>query len=465
VPPDYQVPDLKRLTGKGGAVAVDTVAIESTYHDTETMDLLRYRLTLRRREGQADTGWQLKIPGSDFRTELHWPVAGETLPDDARSLLRPFLGVKLPIPAVRLEVARTRHRLSNSDGELLAEIAHDDVRAFGLGVAVRAPRWQEVEAELGPAEDLTLLARIDAALTRAGALPSTSRSKLARAVLGIGNESVGSPRASAGAVLLDYISVQVDALVAGHFAIHEGAEDAVHQTRVACRRLRSTLSTFEYCFDADAAEALRTELAWYAGVLGEVRDREVLRTRLDKAIAELAPELVVGPVAERIDSHLDEELIVKRAELLACQDSERYAQLLSSAVSWRDDPPFTAAAGRPARILRESIQRMEKKLLKRLTSATSKLGSDTDMHDARKAGKRARYAAEAVESQGSPLVEQTKAVQDLLGEFQDSVVAAEFIRRLAAAAASRGEDGFTYGVLLADERTRARQAKSRARRL
>ena len=51
--------------------------------------------------------------------------------------------------------------------------------------------------------------------------------------------------------------MQVDALVAGHFAIHEGAEDAVHQTRVACRRLRSTLSTFEYCFDADAAEALR----------------------------------------------------------------------------------------------------------------------------------------------------------------------------------------------------------------
>jgi CHAD domain-containing protein len=464
VAPDFAVPT---LAGLGRHVEIDTVRLSSTYHDTSDMDLLRYRLTLRRREGDADTGWQLKVPASRGRTELRWPPS-EGPPDELATQLRPFARDRPLAAVVRLSVIRVRHRICDGVGRLLAEIALDDVRAIGLAVDVRAGRWHEAEIELGPGGDDALLTDIGKTLTSAGAVPSTSRSKLARAVVGIGNEGVGTPRTSAGAVLVDYISRQVDAVVAGHFAILEDADDAVHRTRVACRRMRSTLRTFADCFDAEQAAAFEEELRWYAGVLGGVRDAEVLRSRLLAAINELPDDLVVGPIAEHVDERLRSDLERHRAEMLDAMGSSRYADLLSEASRWRDDPPFTAAAGRLAETLSEAIDRVERTLAKRLRRATRRSSTDEQMHGARKAGKRVRYAAEAAAAAGDDealqLAQDITKLQDLLGEFQDSVVAAHLARRLAEVAAERGEDGFTYGVLVAEQRRHADDARKRARR-
>jgi CHAD domain-containing protein len=256
--------------------------------------------------------------------------------------------------------------------------------------------------------------------------------------------------------------------VAGHFAIQRDADDSVHRTRVASRRMRSTLRTFVYCFDADQASTFEDELRWYAGVLGAVRDTEVLRARLLAAIADLPDDLVVGPVADHIDQQLTRELGEHRTALLEAMAGDRYAELLTEATRWRDDPPFTAAAGRPAATLNEAIDRVERTLGKRLRRAARPLGTDEQMHGARKAGKRVRYAAEAAAARGNAraisLAKDTAKLQELLGEFQDSVVAAELLRRLATDAAGQGEYGFTYGVLVAEERQRADEARRRARR-
>ncbi len=462
VAPDFVVPDVSRFAGKNGRVDADQVSLSSTYHDTEGRDLLRFRLALRRRLGDVDTGWQLKVPGVDGRTELHWPADSDALPDEAAAALRPFLRGAAVAPIVRLDVTRTRHRLVTSENELVAEVAHDDVRATGLGAEVRAPRWHEVEVELGTGSR-GVLANIGTALTSAGAYPSTSRAKLSRALLGIGNEGVGTPRTSAGAVLIDYISQQCDAMVSGHFAIARDAPDSVHQTRVASRRLRSTLRSFTNCFDAEQAVELEDELKWYATLLGEVRDREVLLARLQAEVAKLPNDLVVGPVAEQISARLTSDLAVRRAEVLDAMQADRYADLLDRVANWRADPPFTAAAGRPAATLHDDIDRMERKLAKRLTLATEPSSSPEDMHRARKTGKRVRYAAEAA-ADDSQLVAAATALQDLLGEFQDSVGAQELLRRLASDASERGEDSFTYGVLVAEERQRAERARRKARR-
>ncbi|HEY3714743.1 MAG TPA: CYTH and CHAD domain-containing protein [Jatrophihabitantaceae bacterium] len=464
IAPDFAMPS---LAGRERHVDVDTVRLASTYYDTGDHDLLRYRLTLRRRLGDVDTGWHLKVPGAGERTELRWPATDEP-PEALAALLRPFVRDKPITAVVRLDMTRTRHRICDPAGELLAEVAQDDVRATGLGAEVRARRWHEAEVELGPAGSRALLDEVGAALQARGAVASSSRSKLARALVGIGNEGVGTPRTSAGAVLVDYLAQQCDALVAGHFAIQRDADDSVHRTRVASRRMRSTLRTFEYCFDADQASTFEDELRWYAGVLGAVRDTEVLRARLLAAIADLPDDLVVGPVADHVDGQLTRELGAHRAELLEVMAGDRYAELLAEATRWRDDPPFTAAAGRPAATLNEAIDRVERTLGKRLRRAAQPSGTDEQMHGARKAGKRVRYAAEAAAARGDAraisLAKDTAKLQELLGEFQDSVVAAELLRRLATDAAGQGEDGFTYGVLVAEERQRADEARRRARR-
>jgi inorganic triphosphatase YgiF len=325
IAPDFVMPE---LAGYANSLETDTVSLSSTYYDTADQDLLRYRIALRHRAGDADTGWHLKIPAGTGRTELRWPP-GDDMPGELLDLLRPFVRDRPVVPSVRLDVTRTRHRLSTATGELVAEVAQDDVRAVALGTEVRAPRWHEAEIELGPAGSTEVLATIGEALRGAEAYPSTSRSKIARAQLGVGNEGVGTPRTSAGAVLVDYIAQQCDALVAGHFAIIRDDEEAIHDTRVGSRRLRSTLRTFEYCFDAEQAVALEDELRWYATTLGEVRDLEVLRARLIAEVAELPSELVVGPIADHIDKQLSDDLAVRRGELLAAMATDRYADLLA----------------------------------------------------------------------------------------------------------------------------------------
>ena len=46
-------------------------------------------------------------------------------------------------------------------------------------------------------------------------------------------------------------------------------ENVVHTTRVAARRLRSTIRVFPDLFDASEAVHLEEELVWWAGLLGE----------------------------------------------------------------------------------------------------------------------------------------------------------------------------------------------------
>src|SRR5690606_24114464 len=52
--------------------------------------------------------------------------------------------------------------------------------------------------------------------------------------------------------------------------------EALHQARVALRRLRSAFSIFAPLLDDDAFTRLRDEIRWLAGALGEARDLDVL---------------------------------------------------------------------------------------------------------------------------------------------------------------------------------------------
>lgn len=98
---------------------------------------------------------------------------------------------------------------------------------------------------------------------------------------------------------------------------------------------------------------------------------------------------------------------------------------------------------------------------------------DLALHDARKAAKRVRYAAEVlVPALGKPaerVARRAEKVQAVLGEHQDAVVARGVLLQLGAAAHEAGESAFTYGVLAQRELERAEAAEAQvsavARRL
>ena len=60
-------------------------------------------------------------------------------------------------------------------------------------------------------------------------------------------------------------------------------------------------------------------------------------------------------------------------------------------------------------------------------------------------------------------VNQYKQLQDILGDLQDGFVAAEVLRRIAAGTAQHAnENGFTYGLLYAQEQSRAQRCRQQA---
>ena len=153
--------------------------------------------------------------------------------------------------------------------------------------------------------------------------------------------------------------------------------------------------------------------------------------------------------------HTERALYLKRVS--AAMNGERYLALLELVDQWRTAPPFTELASGPVEGVKTYVKKAERKLYRRLHTAG---GDVEELHRARKAGKRFRYAAELSEpvlgKKASKAVEMGKELQSLLGEHQDSVVSATFLRRAGAAAGSSGEqNGFTYGILLAQEWQRA----------
>jgi CHAD domain-containing protein len=260
-------------------------------------------------------------------------------------------------------------------------------------------------------------------------------------------------------VIGDYVAEQCTVIIDSEAELR-ASENVIHKTRVAVRRLRSTIRVFADLFDAEQAARLEEELVWWAGLLGTVRDTDILTQRQQALIAELPPELILGP----IEATIAEELAVQRKqsmdELLEALNSERYRKLIGMAHHWRSDPPFTAAAEASADSIDSAIKKAKKKVDKRLATAIAALRADDPsdelFHRARKASKRHRYAVEAAVpvwgSKADKIIAQRKDLQDLLGNHQDSIVSAAFLRELGARRGNRsGQNGFTYGVLYARE--------------
>ena len=455
----FVLPDLSGLVPGGGRVERATLGLDSVYFDTETHDLLGHRVTLRCRTGTTDTGWQLKVPTGDARTEIRLEPTGShtTVPKELATLVTGLRRGKALRHIVTVRTDRTVHRVLNADDVLVVEIADDRVDAVAPGRgAATLSSWREIEAELGPAGDEDTLTLAGARLTGAGATVSTSPNKVAKA-LGIlaaadGSRAGGRGR-SAGEVIRGYLMEQDAALITGDLGLRRGVGGMIHPTRVATRRLRSTLRVFADYVDPDRARAFDAELSWYAALLGEVRDREVQRARFAKAIAALPEELILGPVAARIEQHLLAEQLQHQAALDKALNGRRYLGLLRESARWVTDPPFTDVAAGRATELRGAVRAAAKKVTRHLAAGLGPHGDDEELHKARKAGKRARYAAELVHPvlghKTRNAVKEYQDLQDILGEHQDGVVAADLLRRLAAGTAGHpDENGFTYGLLL-----------------
>ncbi|MBV9318861.1 MAG: CYTH and CHAD domain-containing protein [Mycobacterium sp.] len=449
-------PSFEGIAAVGRVETPPDEALDAVYFDTPARDLAANRVTLRRRTGGADAGWHLKLPaGPDARTEVRAPLEAarngeqDEVPAELRDVVLAIVRDRPLAPVARISTTRGLQMLYDSNGTALAEFCDDQVTAWsngGADVAGAEQHWREWELELldpDAAAAGDLLDRLSNRLLEAGAVPAQHGSKLARVLGPVQEDSHDRPTDPVHRAVAE----QIDQLVLWDRAVRADADDAVHQMRVAARKIRSLLQTAQelgFTFDDRILDQLR-ELG---AVLGTARDAEVLGDRYRKALDRLPAKLVRGRVRERLLKGAKRRYKSGLRRSLIAMRSQRYFRLLDALESLVAEPVPTADGHVSARATIAASYKRVRKAAKKAAHAGDD-ERDEALHRIRKRTKRLRYTAAAVGA--TKVSERAKAIQSLLGDHQDSVVSREHLSHQAEVAHTAGEDAFTFGVLYQQE--------------
>lgn len=476
---DTSIPSFTDLTGVEHVGPAAALRLEAMYFDTPDLTLAAHRITLRRRTGGSDAGWHLKLPaGTGARHEITEPLGVDpaVVPGRLRDLVMIHVLDQELVPVARVSTHRNASNLLGTGGAVLADFCDDRVESQAPPGTGPVQKWREWEIELVTGSE-DLLEAADRLLASIGVRPAKLPSKLARA-LGPSLPEQPEPEATpkrkgeAGVVLLAYLHRQAEALKAVDPGVRLDAPDAVHQLRVSARRMRSVLATFRPFVDSAAANRLREELKWLAGTVGQARDVEVMRERLMALVSAEPPDLLVGPVARRIEEEADFRYRQAHDVGLAALGSERYLGILGSLDDFLADPPLTdmgrkKAAKAVARRIEKDIDRLRDAV--RAAEDTEdalddEAALDAALHEVRKSAKRLRYAAEAavpvLGKRAKKLAKSATRIQETLGILQDSVVSRAHLTDLAVQAHADGDSTFSFGRLHALEQQRAADARA-----
>ncbi|HUE58159.1 MAG TPA: CHAD domain-containing protein [Acidimicrobiales bacterium] len=203
----------------------------------------------------------------------------------------------------------------------------------------------------------------------------------------------------------------------------------LHDFRVASRRARSVLNQVRALFPGGEAEVLSSELQWLGSVTGPVRDLDVQISQARHDLADLKG------LAQMLTRKREEA----QSSLVAALDSPRYKALLEAWIRLENvaaKASQTHDGARPAGdVMDRYVYRAHRRVL-RIGKGIHEESPAEALHDLRKKTKALRYLLEMFSSlyRGSDLkaaVRELKALQDNLGEFQDTQVQANAIWSLA----------------------------------
>jgi len=469
VPVGFELPELGGADDEFLAEPQAPRRLRTTYYDTPDLRLARWGASLRHRPGE---GWTVKLPEGQqgallIRAEHVFPGDGRRPPAEAVDLVRAFVRGGQVSPVVRMRTLRRPVALRDQEGAPLAEIVDDEVQVLD-GRRISA-RFREVEVELAEAAGADVLQGVLDRLGRAGAEAADLSPKYLRALAGRDSQlgpELAQPELDAGASVEALLRHDLAANTARLFR-HEAAvrigedPEAVHQARVATRRLRSTLRTFRKLLEPEWTTRLRDELKWLADLLGAVRDADVMLARLDGHLAAL-PESD-AKAGRRLLRRLVERREADRGRLLEAMGEPRYATLLDDLVAAAAAPALLPGADRPAAEVMPDLVAKPWRRLRKTVRAAGTDPADDELHQIRIRAKRARYAAEAVEPViGKPAERFADAdadLQDVLGDQHDAVVGEAWLRQ-AAARAARRDEALVAGLLAAADRAGADAARA-----
>ncbi|HEV2593991.1 MAG TPA: CHAD domain-containing protein [Sphingomicrobium sp.] len=392
----------------------------TVYYDTPETRLKKHGLTLRVRSAGGKFIQTLKggseTVGLVSREEIECevpslkPDLSLLKPHPLHALLAAGLDEHLE-PTIVSDVDRTTWLL-NADGEHIQV----DLDYGTISAGEHSAEFAELEFELrdGQPSSLIIAARrlVDEVPARLGVLTKAERGAF------IAEGTLGK------VVKAAHVQVQKRMDVAQAFAIilHDCIKHyrlnepvilerrvpaALHQARVAIRRLRSALSLFRPAIEDVEFQHLRHELRWFSAQLGDARNLDVYLER-------------------ELDAATRAELTTRRERaydaVFDAMNSRRYRRLLIDLVGWG-----AIGAWRTGKLASRPVESLAARRLDRLWKSITDLGSEVEglneerRHWLRIEGKKLRYAIEFLRGLYPDAREQEKRFSAALEQLQDSL--------------------------------------------
>ncbi len=370
-----------------------------------------------------------------------WPALMHDLPAGRlRDALAPIVAPRALLSVVTVERAVRESRVLNADEKTVARLLTESGDDGTSRLQVQPLRGYEVDGD----RIARLMGRVDGfkastttpyddALALASRTPSDLEQNLTAPL------RPETPAPVAVANVLAQFAAAIDDNVAGTIAAID--IEFLHDLRVAVRRTRSILKLVGDVLPANLAERFQPEFKWLGDLTTPVRDLDVYLLELDNMAARLtsADPRDLDPFRTFLVRHRGAE----RRRLVRGLRSRRFEQVMSD---WRTELAQVAADGdggpAAATLARQRIERAFRKVVRRGKRIAADSPSE-QVHELRKRCKELRYLLEVfrplcADAPYRPLIKELKALQDVLGDFQDGEVQREAVREFAAVMMEQG---------------------------
>ncbi len=452
--------------------------LRRTWLDTFDWRLFRAGLTLECTVGRGRSELVLTArDGEPVAAEvargMRWPAKIDDLPvGPLREQLAAIVGVRALLPVAQATGLQARRRALNADDKTIAMLTVDLMALTSprrtpvpARVAVSPLRGYQAQASrfadalaLTPGIAAAEQSSFESAVRAAGRRPGDYTSKIDVQL------TAGMPAAVAVCTVLARLFDTALANVPG--TIRDIDTEFLHDLRIAVRRSRSVLKLAGSVLPAGLVGQYRPEFKWLGDLTTPTRDLDVYLLGYDA----MAAGLVAGtePELRPFHEYLSRQRAASQRQLARGLRSARFSQLASrwphdlreAADSPRRRATGKFAAGRIASAHQQVLRSGE------AIDATS---PPQALHDLRKRCKELRYLLEVFASLHDQAeqwraVNQLKALQDCLGEFQDTEVQqAElraFARRMMADRSAPAETLLAMGEIAAALAVRQHAART-----
>jgi len=420
--------------------------LRRTWLDTFDWRLFRAGLTLESAAGRGAP--ELALTARDGEPvavqaagRARWPaLVGELPRGPLREHLAGIVGVRALLPVVRATSVQTRWRALNADDKTIAILAIDKLALTAPRPVPAPPRvtvspLRGYQGQASRFADALALApgvvpadhsAFESALRAAGRRPGDYTTKIDVQL------TADMPAALAVCTVLTRLFDTAQANVPG--AIRDIDTEFLHDLRIAVRRTRSVLKLAGSVLPAALVGRYRPEFKWLGDLTTPTRDLDVYLL----GYPQMARKLVAGtePELHPFHEYLGRQRAAAQRQLARGLRTARFNHLASR---WRHDLEQAAAAPRrrPAagRFAAGRIARAHQRVL-RDGGGIEAASPPQALHDLRKRCKELRYLLEVFASLHDPAeqwraVNELKALQDCLGEFQDTEVQQAELRAFA----------------------------------